>query len=57
MQEINDKIQSAYSAFVLDSSKEMDGNKAAGARARKNASELIKLLKAYRKVSIDNLKR
>ena len=57
MQEINDKIQSAYSAFVLDSSKEMDGNKAAGARARKNALELIKLLKAYRKASIDNLKR
>lgn len=57
MQEINDKIQSVYSAFVLDSAKEMDGNKAAGARARKNASELIKLLKAYRKASIDNLKR
>ena len=57
MQEINDKIQSAYSAFVLDSATEMDGNKAAGARARKNASELIKLLKAYRKASIDNLKR
>lgn len=57
MQEINDKIQSAYSAFVLDSSKEMDGNKAAGARARKNASELIKLLKTYRKSSIENLKR
>ena len=57
MQEINDKIQSAYSAFVLDSAKEMDGNKAAGTRARKNASELIKLLKAYRKASIENLKR
>ena len=57
MQEINDKIQSAYSAFVLDSAKEMDGNKAAGARACKNASELIKLLKAYRKASIENLKR
>lgn len=57
MQEINDKIQSAYSAFVLDSAKEMDGNKAAGIRARKSASELIKLLKAYRKASIDNLKR
>ena len=57
MQEINDKIQSAYSAFVLDSAKEMDGNKAAGTRARKSASELIKVLKAYRKASIDNLKR
>lgn len=57
MQEIIDKIQSAYSAFVLDSLKEMDGNKAASARARKNASELIKLLKAYRIASIDNLKR
>ena len=57
MQEINDKIQSVYSAFVLDSAKEMDGNKAAGARARKNAIELIKLFKEYRKASIENLKR
>lgn len=57
MQEINDKIQSAYSAFVLDSAKEMDGNKAAGARARKSAIELIKLFKVYRKASIENLKR
>lgn len=57
MQEINDKIQSAYSAFVLDSSKEMDGNKAAGTRARKSAIELIKLFKEYRKASIENLKR
>lgn len=57
MEEINNKIQSAYSAFVLDSAKEMDGNKLAGARARKSAIELIKLLKEYRKASIENLKR
>lgn len=57
MQEINDKIQSVYSAFVLDSAKEMDGNKTAGARARKSAIELIKLFKEYRKASIENMKR
>ena len=57
MQEINDKIQSAYSAFVMDSAKEIEGNKAAGARARKSAIELIKLFKEYRKASIENSKR
>lgn len=57
MQEINDKIQSVYSAFVLDSAKEMDGNKTAGTRARKSAIELIKLFKEYRKASIENMKR
>lgn len=55
--EINNQIQSAYSAFVLDSAKEMDGNKAAGNRARKSAIELINLFKEYRKASIENLKR
>lgn len=57
MQEINNRIQSAYSAFVLDSAKEIDGNKTAGTRARKSAIELIKLFKEYRKASIENLKR
>lgn len=57
MEEINNRIQSAYSAFVLDSAKEMDGNKTAGTRARKSAIELIKLFKEYRKASIENLKR
>lgn len=57
MQEINDKIQSVYSTFVLDSAKEMDGNKTAGTRARKSAIELIKLFKEYRKASIENMKR
>lgn len=57
MQEINDKIQSIYSAFVMDSAKEMDGNKAAGARARKSALALIKALKDYRKASIENVKK
>ena len=57
MQEINDKIQSIYSAFVMDSAKEMDGNKAAGARARKSALALNKALKDYRKASIENVKK
>lgn len=57
MEEINNRIQSAYSAFVLDSAKEIDGNKTAGTRARKSAIELIKLFKEYRKASIENLKQ
>ena len=57
MKEVIAKINEVVAALQADLAKAAEGNKAAGARARKNASELIKLLKAYRKASIENLKR
>ena len=57
LQNINDRIQSVYSAFVADSAKEIDGNKSAGARARKESLKIEKLMKEYRKLSIENSKR
>ena len=57
LQNINDRIQSVYSAFVADSAKEIDGNKSAGARARKESLKIEKLMKEYRKLSIENSKK
>lgn len=57
LQDINDRIQSLYSAFVADSAKEIDGNMSAGARARKMSLKLEKLMKEYRKLSIENSKK
>ena len=57
LQNINDRIQSVYSAFVADSAKEIDGNKSAGARARKESLKIEKLMKECRKLSIENSKK
>lgn len=51
--EINDK----YAVFYAEMTKAMDGNKAAGVRARKASLELAKLLKQYRKESIETAKK
>lgn len=51
----------AIKAAIADLSENLDkafeGNKAAGARARKNTLELDKLFKQYRKKSIEALKK
>lgn len=51
--EINDK----YSDFYTEMTKGLNGNKAASARARKASLELQKLLKQYRKESIESAKK
>lgn len=57
-----EKIQSEIEARMIILSKEInsnvsDGNKAAGARARKITLELEKLFKEYRKTSIEAAKK
>lgn len=53
MKELVDKIAVEMAAFQLNANLQVaKGNKAAGTRARKNALELTKLLKEFRKVSV-----
>ena len=47
-----DQIQSLYATFEEEHNKNMNGNKAAGSRARKALGEIKKLVTAYRKASV-----
>lgn len=52
------KIQEAYNAFCEDAQLQAEkGNKAAGTRARKASLEVEKLMKEFRKVSLDEAKK
>ena len=52
-----EKINAQIEAFGKDSALQLEsGNKAAGTRARKASLELEKLLKEFRKVSIEAAK-
>jgi len=54
MEELVSKISAVYDAFAKDAAAQLEkGNKAAGTRARKSSLELEKLLKEFRKVSIE----
>lgn len=53
MKELTANIQEAYEAFAKDANAQVEnGNKAAGARARKASLEIEKMMKEFRKVSI-----
>lgn len=53
-----EKIEATVNALLEDGKKQFkDGNKAAGARARKAALELIADLKAFRKESLEAAKK
>ena len=53
-----EKIQAEIDAFVVNAGAQVvKGNKAAGARARKAALELMKDLKEFRKVSVEEAKK
>ena len=53
MKELVEKINSNIEAFKVNAEAQVvKGNKAAGARARKAALELMKDLKEFRKVSV-----
>ena len=47
-----DQIQSLYVTFEEEHNKNMNGNKAAGSRARKALGEIKKLVTDYRKASV-----
>ena len=57
MKELVEKINAEIAAFQENAEAQIvKGNKAAGARARKAALELMKELKEFRKVSVEEAK-
>ncbi|MBQ2779241.1 MAG: histone H1 [Bacteroidaceae bacterium] len=57
MKELIAQIQEIYAAFEADAVAQVEkGNKAAGTRARKASLELEKMMKAFRKASIESSK-
>lgn len=57
MKELIEKINAEITAFQKDAEAQLEkGNKAAGTRARKASLELTKLLKEFRKLSIESAK-
>ena len=54
MKELINQIKAEYEVFVTNADAQVEkGNKAAGARARKAALNLMKLMKEFRKVSVE----
>jgi len=54
MKELIEKINASYEALKADADVQAEkGNKAAGTRARKTSLELEKLLKEFRKASLE----
>ena len=52
MKELVEQIKAEYEAFVKNADAQVEkGNKAAGARARKSALNLMKAMKDFRKAS------
>ena len=57
MNELLEKIRAGFEAFNKDAEAQaVKGNHAAGTRARKAAIELSKMMKEFRKVSIEATK-
>jgi len=58
MENLVKKIKENLDVFVANADAQVEkGNKAAGARARKAALELMKDLKEFRKVSVEESKK
>ena len=54
MKELVNQIKAEYEVFVTNADAQVEkGNKAAGARARKAALNLMKAMKDFRKASVD----
>lgn len=54
MKELVEQINEQYAVFAENAAAQIEkGNKAAGARARKAALEVMKLMKEFRKVSVE----
>ena len=57
MKELIEKINAEYEVFAANAAAQAEkGNKAAGTRARKSALEISKLMKEFRKVSVEAAK-
>jgi hypothetical protein len=58
MKALIEKINAEIEVFTKESTQQLEkGNKAAGTRARKAALELGKLMKEFRKVSVEESKK
>lgn len=58
MEELVSKIKAEFGAFTTDADLQIEkSNKAAGTRARKSSLDLEKLLKEFRKVSVEESKK
>lgn len=58
MKELIEKINAEMESFSKDAEAQLvKGNKAAGTRARKAALEISKLMKEFRKVSVEASKK
>ena len=58
MKELIEKVAELYAAFEKDAKAQAEnGNKAAGTRARKASLDLEKVLKEFRKVSLEESKK
>ncbi|MCQ2136136.1 MAG: histone H1 [Bacteroidales bacterium] len=57
MKELVDQIKAELEVYVKNADAQVEkGNKAAGARARKSALTIMKLMKDFRKASVDAAK-
>lgn len=57
MKALVDQIKAEYEVFAVNADAQVEkGNKAAGARARKAALNLMKLMKDFRKASVEATK-
>ena len=58
MKELIEKVAELYAAFEKDAKAQAEnGNKAAGTRARKASLDLEKVLKEFRKASLEDSKK
>lgn len=57
MKKLLEQINTEIETFHKESTAHAEGNKAAGARARKATLELTKLFKDFRKVSVEEGKK
>ncbi|MGJ5641528.1 histone H1 [Formosa sp. S-31] len=58
MKELFEQINAQFESFSADANAQIEnGNKAAGTRARKATLEITKLMKEFRKVSLEASKK
>lgn len=58
MKELVEKLNEVFAAFTEDANLQLEkGNKAAGTRARKASLEIEKMMKEFRKVSLEESKK
>jgi hypothetical protein len=58
MKDLVDRIKGSFESFAIDANLQIEkSNKAAGTRARKASLDLEKLLKEFRKVSLEHSKK